>query len=148
MATEQNEFPQWKTLFAVVGEIRRRVASADKLRMEHRTLEQANTFDLIAESYPDGILLKELARRRGVTPGTASTGVESLVRAGAVRRVAVDGDRRSLKLLPTAKALRHIASVSALTDKIAREAFAGISASDRAAYLRVLRKVSENLSDK
>lgn len=142
----KEKFPHWKALFDVVEEIRHRVSTADKMRMEGRTLAQMRTAEFVIASNPAGISLKEIATRRGVTESTASVCVDALVRAGVIRRASVRGDRRAVKLLPTAKTLRHIEKVSALTNDIAEKIFDGVAEPDRVTFFRVLEKARENIA--
>lgn len=125
--------------------IRNRVADADGRMFDTHTIAQQRTFEVVLACAPKGILLKDLARIRGVTAGTASVAVSALERIGMARREAVDGDRRATLILPTAKALRKAAALDALTEKVTERALDGVPAADREVCFRVLEKMRENL---
>lgn len=144
---DNGSFPCWRRLFVAMSEIHNSVAVADGLHMERRTLAQTRTFEVIAESWPAGISLSELAERRRITPGTASLSVDALVAVGLVERApSLVGDRRKIRLLLTAKALEHIRKIEGIADTLFAEAFSGVPDADRRAFLRVLEKVEENLA--
>lgn len=135
-------------VWELLRRIRDRVADIDGRdgQLEKHTIAQQRTFEVVLTHYPDGILLKDLARIRGITAGAASVAVSALEACGMVRRAAVDGDRRATLLLPTEKSLKKGEKLDALTAEVTEEALRGVPAEDRETCFRVLRKMLENLN--
>lgn len=132
-------------LWDLLCRIRNIVADADGRTFEGHTVAQQRTFEVILSHAPEGVRLKDVARERGITAGTASVAASALEARGMIRRAAVNGDRRTALLLPTEKSLKKVAGLDALTEKVTRSALRGVPAADRKTCFRVLEKMLENL---
>lgn len=131
----------------VLCRIRDRVADDDGRVLDSYTIAQQRTFEVVISHAPRGILLKELARIRGVTAGTVSVAVSTLERAGLVRRERMADDRRATLIFPTKKAQRRIDEIDAQTAAVLEKALRGVPAEEREICFRVLEKIRENLEN-
>lgn len=136
-------------VWELLCKIRNCVADADGRMFDGQTLAQQRTFDvIITHAAAGGIQLKNLARIRGITPGSASVAIRALEKLGLVRRKAIEGDRRAALLLPTEKALKKIRRLDGMTVQVTEEALTGVPADARETCFRVLRKMLENLNNR
>lgn len=85
-----------------------------------------------------GISVGELAERLGVDPSTASRTVDALVRAGAVERMPVPGNRRAVALSITARGREMLTSLDARAEADARRVWEALPAGRRGAVLEAV----------
>ncbi|WP_424133983.1 MarR family winged helix-turn-helix transcriptional regulator [Roseomonas chloroacetimidivorans] len=97
-------------------------------------------FDFLAqlERVPDGLTPGELSRRMMVTGGNVTGLSARLEEEGLIERRAVEGDRRAVTLRLTPQGRREFARQSAAHEDWVAELLGGLSATDRAALLRLL----------
>lgn len=95
----------------------------------------------------DGLTQRELSRRIGTMEPTTLTALASMERAGLITRERDDADRRKLNVLLTAKghALKEVMMPFAV--EVVERATAGLSAEDKARFLRYLVTVQNNLAE-
>ncbi|MCD8298638.1 MAG: MarR family winged helix-turn-helix transcriptional regulator [Opitutae bacterium] len=146
MATE-SDIPAWQLLFEVAKRIRKNVARSEKWLMDRHTVAQVRTFEEIMGFYPEGVSLRDLAKSRGITAGTASVTVSSLVAAGLVARTRATHDRRSVRLLPTKKALRREEKIGELSREFFEKSLAGTTPEERENFVKLLGKMLANLKN-
>ena len=95
----------------------------------------------------DGLTQRELSRRVGMREPTTVVAVNSLVKAGFVRRAPSDQDRRKvhIHLTPHARALQI--ALLPLAAEVNALATAGLAPAEVEALRRALRRISDNLAD-
>lgn len=100
---------------------------------------------LFALWHRDGLTQTQLAERLGVSAATISRMVQRMERAGFVRRASDPQDERVTRvfLTPEGQAIR--AEVEGIFETMDREAFAGLSAEERAVLWDLLGRVRDNL---
>lgn len=131
----------------ILCRIRDRISDLDGRVLDAYTIAQQRTFEVVLSHAPQGILLKDLARIRGVTAGTVSVAVSTLERAGLVRRERMADDRRATLIFPTKKALLRVDVIDAKTAAVLEEALRGVPAEEREVCFRVLEKIRANLEN-
>jgi DNA-binding MarR family transcriptional regulator len=89
--------------------------------------------------------LRELHTALGVRPSTLTAVVDRLERQGLVERTPNPADRRSALVVPTARAARTIAEVTAALDGIEAAVAAAVEPADLAAFRKVLAALEEAL---
>ena len=94
----------------------------------------------------DGATQKRLAQLNNVTEPTAVTMLAAMGRLGLVDRVRNERDRRKINVFVTPKGRALKADLMPYAHRINDVAGEGISAEDLATCLRVLKRMSENLS--
>lgn len=95
----------------------------------------AQCYALYEVAAQPGISVGELAERLGVDPSTASRTVDALVRAGAMERVPVPGNRRAVALSVTAAGGEMLVSLDARAEADARRIWEALPGDRRAAIL-------------
>lgn len=131
----------------ILCRIRDRISDLDGRVLDAYTIAQQRTFEVVLSHAPQGILLKDLARIRGVTAGTVSVAVSTLERAGLVRRERMADDRRATLIFPTKKALLRVDVIDAKTAAVLEEVLRGVPAEEREVCFRVLEKIRANLEN-
>jgi DNA-binding MarR family transcriptional regulator len=95
----------------------------------------ANFPGAAARAAGGGVRPSEIAAARGVSRATISAAVASLVRAGLVRQVAHEEDRRSQRLRLTSAGERALATIEPLRRRGNRKLLAGLDERQRRALL-------------
>ena len=93
----------------------------------------------------DGLSQRELSARVGMMEPTTVIALRSMERAGLIRRVRGDDDRRKVLVFLTAKAKRLRGELLAVARTITDEAEAGIAPRHLAAFRRIVARMTENL---
>jgi len=104
-------------------------------------------FDFLAqlERAPDGLTPGEISRRMMVTGGNVTPLAARMEEEGLVERRAVDGDRRAVILRLTPGGRREFARQSAAHEEWVAELLGGLTATDRAALLRLLDRTRRGI---
>lgn len=107
------------------------------------TAAQAGVLLIVADA--DGPLRqRDLARLLRQRESAITTMVERLTAAGLLVRERPPGDGRAWVLALTEAGVAVVAAVRAATDALNGEAFAGLSARERASFARALDRVLDN----
>ena len=93
----------------------------------------------------DGLSQRELSARVGMMEPTTVIALRSMERAGLIRRVRGDDDRRKVRVFLTAKAKRLRGELLGVARTITDEAEEGIAPRDLAAFRRIVARMTENL---
>lgn len=89
----------------------------------------------------------ELGNRLGIRSASATTLVDRLEREGHARRLPHDLDRRRLVVVPTTEGAQAVAAAFAPLAEALDAAAAGLTADERAAVARYLRRVTAALDE-
>jgi DNA-binding MarR family transcriptional regulator len=93
----------------------------------------------------DGLSQRELSARVGMMEPTTVIALRSMDRAGLIRRVRSDDDRRKVRVFLTAKAKRLRNELLTVARTITVEAEEGIAPRDLASFRRVIGRMTANL---
>jgi len=93
----------------------------------------------------DGLSQRELSERVGTMEPTTVIALRSMERAGLVRRVRSEQDRRKAQVWLTPKAKRMRDDLLAVARGITDEAEQGMNRADLAQFRRTLTRIAENL---
>jgi DNA-binding MarR family transcriptional regulator len=93
----------------------------------------------------DGLSQRELSARVGMMEPTTVIALRSMEKAGLIRRVRSDDDRRKARVLLTAKAKRLRNELLDVARTITEEAEEKISTRDLASFRRVIARMTANL---
>jgi DNA-binding MarR family transcriptional regulator len=93
----------------------------------------------------DGLSQRELSERVGTMEPTTVIALRSMERAGLIRRVRSQQDRRKAQVWLTPKAKRMRVELLSLARSITDEAEQGVSRSDLAQFRRILSRMTQNL---
>ena len=93
----------------------------------------------------DGITQIELGERVGMNRATVTRVVDTMARAGLVRRLRDPADRRKINIVLTSRARRLRGPLKETVDRLNREALDGLSANQATALRAALRQVISNL---
>jgi MarR family transcriptional regulator, organic hydroperoxide resistance regulator len=93
----------------------------------------------------DGLSQRELSARVGMMEPTTVIALRGMARAGLIRRVRGDDDKRKMRVFLTAKAKRLRHELLAVARSITDEAEQGIGVRDLAAFRRVVSLMTANL---
>jgi DNA-binding MarR family transcriptional regulator len=135
----KDELRLWLRLFSckilIENEIRRRLRDNFDITLPR--------FDLMAQldKSPGGMKLGELSQRLMVSNGNITGLVDRLVAQGLLDRQPAPNDRRAQLVKLTAEGRRSFRVMAASHEDWIAEIFAGVSASDRTALMRLLGKV-------
>jgi DNA-binding MarR family transcriptional regulator len=93
----------------------------------------------------DGLSQRELSARVGMMEPTTVIALRSMERAGLIRRVRGDDDRRKVRVFLTAKAKRLRNELLDVARTITAEAEAGLAPRELAAFRRIIARMTANL---
>jgi MarR family transcriptional regulator, organic hydroperoxide resistance regulator len=96
----------------------------------------------------DGLSQRELSARVGMMEPTTVIALRSMERAGLIRRVRGDDDRRKVRVFLTAKAKRLRGELLGVARDITDEAEEGITPRELAAFRSVVARMTANLDRK
>lgn len=94
----------------------------------------------------NGCTQKELGEILEVDKVTMSRKIDHLCKLDYVRREPNPEDRRTLRIVPTAKALKILPELQKAFDLAEQEAFRGIPKAERRAFLATAAKVRSNIA--
>ncbi len=93
----------------------------------------------------DGLSQRELSARVGMMEPTTVIALRSMERAGLIRRVRGEDDRRKVRVFLSAKAKRLRNELLTVARTITAEAEQGIAPRDLAAFRRIIARMTANL---
>jgi DNA-binding MarR family transcriptional regulator len=93
----------------------------------------------------DGLSQRELSARVGIMEPTTVIALRGMERAGLIRRVRGNDDRRKVRVFLTAKAKRLRNELLNVARGITEDAEQGIAARDIASFRRVITRMTANL---
>jgi DNA phosphorothioation-dependent restriction protein DptG len=96
----------------------------------------------------DGITQRELSKRIGTMEPTTLSAIQAMLRAGLVRRVRDNTDRRKLHIFLTPKGRGLKAQLLPLARDVVATALLDLSQADNREILRLLRAIQGNLTAK
>ena len=94
------------------------------------------------------IKMKALAKQLNVSLPAATGLIDRLVALSMVRRIFDESDRRVVCIVITPAGKRTIDKVKKTRKRIIEKMFASLNESERATYLRIIRKVKDSLHEK
>ena len=96
----------------------------------------------------DGAGQKDIARGCHIEPGTLTTILNRMEDAGLVERRMLNGNRRSLYVFLTEKGKEQLKLVTEAFSWMEKEAFRGISETERKTFMDLMLRVYENISSR
>ena len=132
----KNELRLWLRLLScttlIENEVRRRLRDSFDITLPR--------FDLMAQldKTRDGMKLGELSQRLMVSNGNITGLVDRLVAQGLIERLPAPGDRRAQLVRLTAEGRRSFRAMAAAHEGWVAGIFGGLTASERAALMRLL----------
>ena len=118
------------------------VSSTDISIRQHQTMSLVCR---LTEDKPNGVTLKELAEAMKLAPATVSELVESLVKKNFLQRVQNPEDRRAVQITLTPHGQTLLDECIKCVDSLCEKLLAELPASERAAMLGALSKITEKL---
>lgn len=135
----------WVSLIRMTEQIRSRAALYDN-NSKIMTVAQVNLLAVVYEHRETGILMKELARKLNVTPGSASQSVEALVEMGMLEREVGQRDRRTISVTLTMRGLEVCENAFERFNFILDETLSEFNAAERETLARVLKELSKKMT--
>ena len=109
------------------------------------TIAQTKMISCIFSEHQDGIMLKDLARELGVSPGAASQTLSSLVKTGLIDRCVNENDRRSVIIRPSAAGIEENKRLDSNLGKLVERLFRNVSDDDANVFWRILSGLYSDL---
>ena len=110
------------------------------------TIGQPKVLDYLKDH--DGAGQKKIARGCHIEPGTLTTILNRMEDAGLVERRMLNGNRRSLYVFLTEKGKEQLKLVTEAFSWMEKEAFRGISETERKTFMDLMLRVYENISSR
>ena len=110
------------------------------------TIPQYVCLDLIGTKGP--VMMKEIASSLDISLPAATGLVDRLYITGFVKRVFEPSDRRIIRIILTGKGKKAVKEVKEKRKLVIKDVFSHLSESERQQYLKILKKVVNNLSVK
>jgi MarR family transcriptional regulator, organic hydroperoxide resistance regulator len=95
----------------------------------------------------DGLTPREIAERLDVEMPTVTRTVQRMVRDGLVQRQAHPADARSVRIYLTKRGQELRASLVSIVEEETERSLRGFSPQERATFVRMLERISENSRD-
>lgn len=118
----------------------------NRLKDTGLTIGQPKVLDYLKDH--DGAGQKDIARGCHIEPGTLTTILNRMEDAGLVERRMLNGNRRSLYVFLTEKGKEQLKLVTEAFSWMEKEAFRGISETDRKTFMDLMLRVYENISSR
>lgn len=118
----------------------------NRLKDTGLTIGQPKVLDYLKDH--DGAGQKEIARGCHIEPGTLTTILNRMEDAGLVERRMLNGNRRSLYVFLTGKGKEQLKLVTEAFSGMEKEAFRGISKTERELFMDLMLRVYENISSR
>lgn len=131
---------------AVFWETKRDMVRASTAAFSQHGVHEGQQYVLMCLWEEDGLTPGEVAKRLGLATPTVTRTTARMAAAGLLRREPHPGDRRLVRLTLTEKGRALEESIGLEMQRLNERALAGMSASQRAALIRSLRKVQANLA--
>jgi DNA-binding MarR family transcriptional regulator len=138
----------YQELFTIQNEIQMLFVHALEIMLakEGITVPQAMTLKALSE-HDQMCKMSDLAAMRFLTPAAATGIVDRLIHLGLVERKFDDSDRRVILLALTTQGVTTASVIEDRVRETMKRFYHGISRSDRAASLRIFRKLKEYLKE-
>ncbi|HIX48725.1 MAG TPA: MarR family transcriptional regulator [Candidatus Mediterraneibacter caccavium] len=118
----------------------------NRLKNTGLTIGQPKVLDYLKDH--DGAGQKDIARGCHIEPGTLTTILNRMEDAGLVERRMLNGNRRSLYVFLTEKGKEQLKLVTEAFSWMEKEAFRGISETERKTFMDLMLRVYENISSR
>ena len=118
----------------------------NRLKNTGLTIGQPKVLDYLKDH--DGAGQKDIARGCHIEPGTLTTILNRMEDAGLVERRMLNGNRRSLYVFLTEKGKEQLKLVTEAFSWMEKEAFRGISETERKTFIDLMLRVYENISSR
>lgn len=118
----------------------------NRLKDTGLTIGQPKVLDYLKDH--DGAGQKDIARGCHIEPGTLTTILNRMEDAGLVERRMLNGNRRSLYVFLTGKGKEQLKLVTEAFSWMEKEAFRGISETERKTFMDLMLRVYENISSR
>lgn len=118
----------------------------NRLKNTGLTIGQPKVLDYLKDH--DGAGQKDIARGCHIEPGTLTTILNRMEDAGLVERRMLNGNRRSLYVFLTKKGKEQLKLVTEAFSWMEKEAFRGISETERKTFMDLMLRVYENISSR
>ena len=118
----------------------------NRLKNTGLTIGQPKVLDYLKDH--DGAGQKDIARGCHIEPGTLTTILNRMEDAGLVERRMLNGNRRSLYDFLTEKGKEQLKLVTEAFSWMEKEAFRGISETERKTFMDLMLRVYENISSR
>ena len=118
----------------------------NRLKNTGLTIGQPKVLDYLKDH--DGAGQKKIARGCHIEPGTLTTILNRMEDAGLVERRMLNGNRRSLYVFLTEKGKEQLKLVTEAFSWMEKEAFRGISETERKTFMDLMLRVYENISSR
>ena len=110
------------------------------------TIPQYVCLDFIGTRGP--VMMKEIASALNITLPAATGLIDRLYITGFVKRVFEPSDRRIIRIILTEKGKKAVKEVKEKRKAAIRDVFSHLSEDERQQYLKILKKVVDNLNKK
>ena len=110
------------------------------------TIGQPKILDYLKDH--DGAGQKDIAHGCHIEPGTLTTLLNRMEDIGLVERRTLNGNRRSLYVFLTEKGKEQLKLVTEAFSWMEKEAFRGISETERKTFMDLMLRVYENISSR
>ena len=103
-------------------------------------------FDVLSalDRYRDGLRMSDLSSRLKVSNGNVTGIVERLVGEGLVERIAVDGDRRAMRVRLTADGIARFAGMAGEHERWIDGRFGALSGPELDTFITLLNKIGDD----
>ena len=118
----------------------------NRLKDTGLTIGQPKVLDYLKDH--DGAGQKDIARGCHIEPGTLTTILNRMEDAGLVERRMLDGNRRIRYVFLTEKGKEQLKLVTEAFSWMEKEAFRGISETERKTFMDLMLRVYENISSR
>lgn len=118
----------------------------NRLKNTGLTIGQPKVLDYLKDH--NGAGQKDIARGCHIEPGTLTTILNRMEDAGLVERRMLNGNRRSLYVFLTEKGKEQLKLVTEAFSWMEKEAFRGISETERKTFMDLMLRVYENISSR
>lgn len=137
----------WTLIFQASAKMRDFGHSFSGQDLEKLTLAQARVLEVVFQCSPQGVMLKDIARRVKLTPGAVSQTIDVLVKMDLVERNSDPNDRRAVNIHIAKRGMEIRNEVSSTLDKTMEAVLSKKSPKERAAFVSILEQFIEHFAN-
>lgn len=145
-AMEKEDVTSWILVFKAAAKLRDYATATTGGLNESITVRQERVLGVLFCHYPDGVMMKDIAKQLHITPGAASKTVDALVHEGLVERCFSENDRRAITVRPTEKSREFRELNYDNFNKLMQKLLDGTTEEERKGFKKILQVLIDNVS--
>ena len=136
----------WTLIFHTAGMLRDFGFKLGDHNIEKLTIAQERVLQIVIQNSPKGVMLKDIAKEVGLTPGAVSQTIELFVRYGLVERTSDAHDRRAVNIHITKRMEELRDKVIGIFDNMMESVLEKRTVKEREAFIGIFEDIMKKFA--